>query len=413
MAQLNITLNQDEILQLLANDRDAAFAKLLQDSLNSILKAESAAQLKAEPYERTEERTGSRNGFRDRPLTTRIGSITLSVPKHRGGEPFQTLIFDNYGRSEAALIVTMAEMVVNGVSTRKVSQVMETLCGKTYSKSTVSEACKELDKKVKEFRERPLAGEYPFMTVDATYFKVRENGRIISKAFMTAYGTNSEGHREILGFGIYANESKRTWNEFLKSLKDRGLHGVKMITSDAHEGIRDAVSKVFPEAAWQRCQFHFSRNIIDKAPKKYQAGLAGELQEMFNCKTMDEARKRKDAIIADYKDVAEEAMDCLDEGFESAMSVMVLPLYLRKYFRTSNHIERLNKELKRRSKVIGIFPNEASLMRLMGSVLAERNEEIISRKSIFTNKTYQELLSTDIPAKLIQIATEQRNLLAA
>ena len=413
MAQLNITLNQDEILQLLANDRDSAFAKLLQDSLNSILKAESAAQLKAEPYERTEERTGSRNGFRDRPLTTRIGSITLSVPKHRGGEPFHTLIFDNYGRSEAALIVTMAEMVVNGVSTRKVSQVMETLCGKTYSKSTVSEACKELDKKVKEFRERPLTGEYPFMTVDATYFKVRENGRIISKAFMIAYGTNSDGQREILGFGIYANESKRTWNEFLKSLKDRGLHGVKMIISDAHEGIRDAVCKVFPKAAWQRCQFHFTRNIIDKAPKKYQAGLAGELQEMFNCKTIEEARKRKDAIIDDYKDVAEEAMICLDEGFESAMSVMVLPHYLRKYFRTSNHIERLNKELKRRSKVIGIFPNEASLMRLMGSVLVERNEEILSKKCIFTNKTYQELLSTGVPAKLIQIATEQRKLLAA
>lgn len=413
MAQLNITLNQDEILQLLANDRDAAFAKLLQDSLNSILKIESAAQLKAEPYERTDERTGSRNGFRDRPLTTRIGSITLSVPKHRDGEPFHTLVFDNYGRSEAALIVTMAEMVVNGVSTRKVSQVMETLCGKTYSKSTVSEACKELDKKVKEFRERPLAGEYPFMTVDATYFKVRENGRIISKAFMIAYATNSEGHREILGFAIHANESKRTWNDFLKSLKDRGLHGVKMITSDAHEGIQDAISKVFPEAAWQRCQFHFSRNIIDKAPKKYQAGLAGELQEMFNCKTIDEARKCKDAIIADYKDDAEEAMNCLDEGFESAMSVMVLPHYLRKYFRTSNHIERLNKELKRRSKVIGIFPNEASLMRLMGSVLVERNEEIITRKCIFTNKTYQELLATDIPAKLIQIATDQKNLLAA
>ena len=413
MAQLNITLNQDEILQLLANDRDAAFAKLLQDSFNSILKVESAAQLKAEPYERTEERTGSRNGFRDRPLTTRIGSITLHVPKHRDGEAFHTMIFDNYGRSEAALIVTMAEMVVNGVSTRKVSQVMETLCGKTYSKSTVSAACKELDKKVKEFRERPLTGEYPFMTVDATYFKVRENGRIISKAFMIAYATNSEGHREIIGFGIYANESKRTWNEFLKSLKERGLHGVKMITSDAHEGIRNAISKVFPEAAWQRCQFHFSRNIIDKAPKKYQAGLAGELQEIFNCKTIEEARKRRDAIIADYKDVAEEAINCLDEGFESAMSVMVLPNYLRKYFRTSNHIERLNKELKRRSKVIGIFPNESSLMRLMGSVLIERNEEISARKCIFTNKTYQELLKTDAPAKLIQIAAEQRNLLAA
>ncbi len=183
MAQLNITLNQDEILQLLSNDRDAAFKKLLQDSLNSILKLESATQLKAEPYEHTEERTGSRNGFRERQLTTRLGNITLSVPKHRDGESFHTLIFDNYCRSEAALIATMAEMVVNGVSTRKVSQVMETLCGKTYSKSTISEACRELDKKVNEFRESTLTGEYPFMTVDATYFKVRENGRIISKAF--------------------------------------------------------------------------------------------------------------------------------------------------------------------------------------------------------------------------------------
>ncbi len=413
MAQLNITLNQDEILQLLANDRGAAFAKLLQDSLNSILKVESAAQLKAEPYERTEERTGSRNGFRSRPLTTRIGNITLNVPKHRDGEPFHTLVFDNYCRSEAALIVTMAEMVVNGVSTRKVSQVMETLCGKTYSKSTVSEACKELDVKVKEFRERPLDGEYPFMAVDATYFKVREKGRIIARAFMIAYATNSDGHREILGFDIYENESKRTWNDFLKSLKNRGLHGVKMITSDAHEGIQDAISKVFPEVAWQRCQFHFTRNIVDKAPKKYQTGLTSELQEMYNCMTIDEARKRKDAIIADYKDVAEDAINCLDEGFESAMSVMVLPYYLRLHFRTSNYIERLNRELKRRSKVIGVFPNDDSLMRLIGSVLIERNEELIVRKRIFTNKTYQELLLTDVPAKLIQIATEQRNRMAA
>ena len=413
MAQLNITLNQEEMLQFLANDRDGAFAKLLQDSLNCIMKAESTAQLGAEPYERTEERKGSRNGFRDRPLTTRIGTITLSVPKHRDGEAFHTLVFDNYGRSEAALIVTMAEMVVNGVSTRKVSQVMETLCGKSYSKSTVSTACKDLDEKVREFRERPLSGEFPFLTVDATYFKVRENGRIISKAFMIAYAVNSEGHREILGFNIYANESKETWNDFLKGLRTRGLHGVKMITSDAHEGIKDAISKQFPEAAWQRCQFHFSRNIIGKAPKKYQAGLSSELTEMFNCKTIKEARKRKDAIINDYKDVAEEAVNCLDEGFESSMSVMVLPHFLRKYFRTSNHIERLNKELKRRSKVIGIFPNEASLLRLMGSVLIERNEEILYYKCIFTGKTYQELLATEVPAKLIQIAVEQKNLLAA
>ena len=413
MAQLNITLNQEEILQLLSNDKDSAFKKLLQDSLNSILKAESTEQLKAEPYQRTEERTGSRNGFRDRPLTTRIGQIILKVPKHRNGEAFKTFVFDNYCRSEAALIVTMAEMCVNGVSTRKVSQVMETLCGKSFSKSTVSEACKELDEKVREFRERPLTGEYPFLTIDATYFKVRENSRVISKALMIAYATNSEGNREIIGFGVYRNESKQTWNDFLKALKSRGLTGVRLITSDAHEGIIDAISKQFPDVPWQRCQFHFSRNIAQKTPAKYQKGLASELQEMFNCKTIQDARKRRDEIIADYKDVAEEAMTCLEEGFEAAMTVMVLPSYMHKYFRTSNQIERLNKELKRRSKVIGVFPNEDSLIRLMGAVLIERNEQIGSRKRIFKAETLQELLTTDIPAKLVKIAKEQRQILAA
>ena len=413
MAQLNITLNQEEILQLLSEDRNSAFAKLLQDSLNSILKAESAEQLKAQPYERTDERTGSRNGFRDRPLTTRIGAITLKVPKHRDGEPFKTFVFDNYCRSEAALIITMAEMVVNGVSTRKVSQVMETLCGKSFSKSTVSEACRELDEKVREFRERPLSGEYPFLTVDATYFKVRENSRVISKAFMIAYATSNEGGREIIGFGIYNRESKDTWNDFLKSLKVRGLKGVRMITSDAHEGIIYAICQQFPDVPWQRCQFHFSRNITQKAPVKYQQGLASELQEMFNCKTIEEARRRRDSILADYRDVAESAMTCLEDGFEETMTVMTLPQYLRKYFRTSNQVERLNRELKRRSKVIGVFPNEASLMRLMGAVLLERNEEIASIRRVFKAEIYRELMKTDLPANLVKIAVEQRQLLAA
>ncbi len=413
MAQLNITLNQDEILQLLSDDRDSAFKKLLQESLNSVLKAESAEQLKAEPYERTEERTGSRNGFRDRPLTTRLGMITLRVPKHRGGEPFKTFIFDNYCRSESALILTMAEMVVNGVSTRKVSQVMETLCGKSFSKSTVSEACKELDEKVKEFRDRPLIDEYPFLAVDATYFKVRKDSRVMSRAFMIAYALNSKGRREIIGFGIYRNESKETWNDFLKGLKNRGLIGVKMITSDAHEGIKDAISKQFPDAPWQRCQFHFSRNILQKAPVRYHRGLLSELREMFNCKSIKDARKRRDEIIADYQDIAEDAMTCLDEGFEDAMTVMVLPGNLRRSLRTSNQIERLNKELKRRSRVIGVFPNEGSLTRLMGAVLMEHNEYISSIRSVFKSSTLKDLVASKVPEKLIEIAKEQRQLLAA
>ena len=345
-------------------------------------------------------------------MNTRVGRITLHVPRHRN-VPFKTLVFDNYSRSEAALVAGMAEMVVNGVSTRKVSRVMETLCGTSFSKSAVSDVCKDLETAVKEFQTRPLEGDYPFLTVDATYFKVRENSRIISKAFMIAYGTNAEGHREILGFGVYANESSATWTDFLLSLKKRGLTGLLMITSDAHEGILNAIGKVFPTVPWQRCQFHFSRNITDKAPKKYQTGLRAELQELFNCKTIAEARKVRDRIIEDYRDVAESAVACLDEGFESSMTVMLLPAWLRRFYRTSNQIERLNKELKRRSKVIGVFPNEDSVLRLMGSVLMERHDAMLGGRAVFSKDSLSALLKSDIPAKLIVIAEEQRKLRAA
>ena len=394
------------------DDCGDAFKKILEASLNKIMQVESAEQLKAAPYERSTERTDSRNGSRDRELNTRLRRITLHVPRHRN-VPFKTLVFDNYSRSEAALVAGMAEMVVNGVSTRKVSRVMETLCGTSFSKSAVSEVCKDLDKAVREFRTRPLEGDYPFLTVDATYFKVRENSRIISKAFMIAYGTNADGHREILGFGVYANESRATWTDFLLGLKKRGLTGLLMITSDAHEGILSAVAKVFPTVPWQRCQFHFIRNITDKAPKKYQAGLRTELQEMFNCKTIAEARKICDRIMDDYRDVAESAVACLDEGSESSMTVMLLPAWLRRFYRTSNQIERLNKELKRRSKVIGVFPNEDSVMRLMGSVLIERHDAMLAGRAVFSKESLASLLKSDVPAKLIVIAEEQRQLLAA
>ena len=412
MAQLNITLNQEEIQALLLDDQGEAFKHILQTSLNKILQAESAEQIKAAPYERSQERTSRRNGSRERELNTRIGKITLRVPRHRD-VPFKTLVFENYSRSEAALVAGMAEMVVNGVSTRKVSKVMETLCGTSFSKSAVSDVCKDLDKAVKEFRSRPLEGDYPFLTVDATYFKVRENNRVISKAFMIAYGTNAEGHREILGFGVYANESNATWTDFLQGLKKRGLTGLLMITSDAHEGIQNAIGKVFPNVAWQRCQFHFSRNITDKAPKKYQAGLGTELHELFNCETIAEARKLRDRILEDYRDVAESAVACLDEGFESAMTVMLLPAGLRRFYRTSNQIERLNKELKRRSKVIGVFPNEDSILRLMGSVLIERHDALLAGRAVFSKETLTSLMNSDVPAKLSVIAEEQRQLRVA
>lgn len=405
MAQLNITLNQDEILQLLSGDRDEAFKKLLTESLNSILKAESAQQLGAEPYERTGERTDCRNGSRARELNTRIGTIVLTVPRHRN-QPFRTLIFDNYKRSEAALVTCMAEMVVNGVSTRKVTKVVEALCGTTFSKSSVSEVCKELDKSVYEFKNRYLDREYPFVFVDATYFKVRINHRVTSKALMIAMAINTDGKREIIGFESYDNESKKTWKAFFQSLKDRGLSGLKVVVSDAHEGIIYGLSKTFPNVPWQRCQVHFSRNVIEHAPSKYQTEIRDRLSAMYNSCSLEEAGRLRDAIIDDFSDVAEKSMVCLENGFESCMTVMCLPKETRRYLRTTNVLERLNKELKRRSKVIGIFPNEQSIIRLMGSILLDtHNSYSVQSKVHIPERDMKQL--PEYAEQLKQIAKEQ------
>lgn len=411
MAQLNITLCQEEILQLLSDNREDAFRTLLTESLNSILQAESTAQLGAEPYERSVTRSDSRNGSRNRNLNTRIGTITLAVPRHRN-VPFHTLVFDNYSRSEAALVTTMAEMVVNGVSTKKVARVMETLCGKSYSKSTVSEACKGLDKAVHSFKTRPLEGDYKFIYVDATYFKVRGEHRIGSKAMMVALAITDRGGREIIGFDIYDNESKETWKLFLESLKERGLKDPKMITSDAHDGIIYAISKIFPNTPWQRCQTHFSRNVMSHAPGKFQKAIHAALLDMYHSATIEEARKKCDSIIDEYADVAPKAMECLDNGFEDVMAIMVLPEPFRKYIRTTNHLERLNKELKRRSNVIGVFPNEASLNRIIGSVLIELNDAYMVERRIQLSQKQMELLDK-CTSELIMLAKEQQKLLAA
>lgn len=410
MAQLNITLNQEEILQLLCDDREGAFKTLLQESLNSILQAESTAQLGADKYERSLLRNDCRNGSRERKLKTRIGTIDLSIPRHRN-VPFKTLIFDNYSRSEGALVTTMAEMVVNGVSTRKVATIMETLCGESYSKSTVSEVCKQLDTSVNNFKNRPLENRYPFLYVDATYFKVRGERRIEARALMVALAYTEDGTREIVGFEVYENESNETWKLFLESLKKRGLTGLKMITSDAHQGIIYAISKVFPEVPWQRCQTHFSKNVIETAPKKYKKAIHASLTDMYNSSNIEEARAKRDEILNEYRSVAEKSMECLENGFENVMTIMALPVGFRRFMRTSNHLERLNKELKRRSHVIGIFPNEESLIRLMGSVLVEINDVYSLEQKLCISKKDKEALEK-CATKLLVIAKEQQRMLA-
>lgn len=412
MAQVNITLSQEEVLQVLSGNRDKAFKYLVQRILNEIMAAESAEQLGADRHERTDDRQDYRNGTRTRSLNTRIGTIDLKVPRHRNA-PFHTMIFENYKRSEAALISAMVQMVINGVSTRKVSKVVEELCGTSFSKSSVSELCKKLDAEVDAFRNRPLDNlEAPFLMVDATYFKAREDHRIVSKAFMVALAIRTDGVREVIGFNVFNTEDATSWQSFFKSLKDRGLSNVDVVISDSHKAILSAVSKVYPEAAWQRCQVHFQRNIVNEAPPRLQEGLRTELRKLFAAKTIEEARVIRDEIIADYSPVAEKAMSILDNGFEDAMTVMVYPEWLRTTVRTTNRLERLNREFKRRSDAIQVFPNPESILRLMGAVAIEQNDALSAIRRVFTEKVYSRLKIDCLP-KLKAIAANQRALLTA
>ena len=401
MAQLHFTLDSDFFVGLFSETKDEAFGKLMEALLNQVLQAESTEQLGASNYERSQERSDYRNGVRTRTLTPRIGKIELQVPRHRN-VPFKTSLFENYQRNEQALITTMMEMVVQGVSTRNIKKVTEKLCGKSFSKSAVSEICKELDVPVKHFKERLLPEHYPFIIVDAIYLKAREDHRVKSKALFVAIGINNTGHKEVLGFEVYDSEKVNTWRDFFENLKSRGLRGVDIVISDAHAGLVDAIKESFSGSSWQRCQAHFTRNIIDKCPKKYSTGLASELRDMFNAATIEEARRLKESIYDEYQDVANEAMTVLDEGFEDSITIMALPSKYRIALRTSNIIERENREIRRREKVIQIFPNTESIIRLIGAVLQDDHNEWSVGHKIFDMKEYYDKLSS-IQSNLLKI----------
>lgn len=412
MTQVQFTLSEAEVLQVLSGDREEAFKMLVKKILDQIMLAESSEQLGAARHERTDDRQDYRNGTRKRLLTTRIGTIELEVPRHRN-EPFHTMIFDNYQRSEAALIAAMVKMVINGVSTRKVSNVVEELCGKSFSKSTVSQLCKKLDVEIEAFRNRPLDDlEAPFLMVDATYFKAREDHKIISKAFLVAIAIRPDGGREIIGFDICDAEDNSSWQGFFKSLKSRGLTGVNIVISDSHRSILNAVAKTYPEAAWQRCQVHFLRNIVNAAPPRLQEGLRTELRKMFNAGTIEEARRIRDEIIDDYAPAAEKSMQILDKGFEDSMTIMCLPAGYRPKFRSTNLIERFNRELKRRSDVVQIFPDADSVLRLMGAVAMEYNDQLSMKSRLFSEKTYNRFRAEILP-KVREVAASQQALLDA
>ena len=379
--QANLTLELDKVKDLLLCQGDTGVAQLLNAVLDQILKAEATEQIGAESYKRSDNRTTQRNGYRTREFTTRLGVLELHIPKLRDGT-FSTELFKRYDRSEQAFQLAVMEMVVNGVSTRKVSAIVEQLCGRQVSKSTVSELCKGLSEDVNQFKNTPL-GEYCYVITDAIYIKVREDHKVVSKCLMIALGITPEGYREVIGFEANNGENKETWKSFFEGLKDRGLSGVKYVVSDDHGGLKKAVKEAFAGAMWQRCQAHFERNILSSVSDKHRIHLRQQLKDMFNAPSEEEAIRRKDLIIENHSGKTfEKAMKCLENGFDEVCVVYGLPEHHRIKMRTSNIIERLNEEIRRRERVIRIFPNEESLERLIGALLKEINDDWISRKYI-------------------------------
>jgi len=354
-------------------------AKLVEGVLNQILDAQVTEALGARWYERTEDRVGYRNGTRARTLYTRVGPVTLLVPQTRDGS-FSTEIFQRYQRSEQAFVLALMEMAVQGVSTRKVSAITEELCGASFSKSTVSKLCAGLDVRVRAFNERRLEGEYPFVLVDALFFKSRQDDRVVQRAALVISGIRSDGYREILGVRIGDTESFATWDETFRWLKGRGLQGVMFVVSDDHGGLTQAIAKHFQGATWQRCQVHLMRNLLSYAPVKVRAEVAAAAKRVFQASDLAEARRQLAEFTERFAKTAAKAVACMEEGFEDAMAVMALPEKYRRRLRTTNMQERLNEEIHRRERVIRIFPNDESALRLIGALLAEQNEVWQERK---------------------------------
>ncbi len=362
----------DEIQERMDGD---VFRTMLEVMARRVMEEELALHLGAERHERTQSRRGHRNGYKSRGLKTRVGKLALQVPQARGVEAYSPTLFAKWQRSERALLVACAEMYFMGVSTRKVKRVLEKMGGFELSASTVSCVAQELDEKLTQFRNRRLdAHTWPYLTVDATYVKVRKHGRVVDQAILVVAGVNDSGHREILTWRLADVESEDTWTEVLRELKQRGVSGVQWLTSDGHAGIRASVRTQFSGVAWQRCWTHFMRNVLGKVKHSHKKALAKELRaarKFDDVKTcLMEAERVAERWERNYPRAAQQIRD----QFEETLAVHDLPSEHRRRVYTTNMMERLMREIKRRTRVVGIFPNESSCDRLVGAHFLERHE---------------------------------------
>ena len=362
-----------EIQKALLDDTDF-LRELLQSNLQKILEAEFESQIQARPYERTENRLGYRNGSYSRKINTRVGTIELEVIRDREGM-FSTELFKHYQRSEQALVLSLVEMYINGVSTRRVKKITQTLCGTEISKSTVSALAKEMDENISKWRNRELTEEYPYLIVDARYEDIRKDGIVVSQAILLVVGISATGKREILSVDIGDSENEQEWADVFDRLKFRGLHGVKYVVSDDNSGLVNAVKQKFQGAGWQRCQVHFMRNFMSKLNQKDKKEYVEKLKDVFSAPDIEQARERKENLVKELEPVKPKIADWLDIEMESCFTVYSLPKKHRKRMRTTNMIERFNQELLRRSRVIRIFPNDESCLRLFGAMCIEKSEQ--------------------------------------
>ena len=372
MTKVEGKVSRIDLKGLLSEDADL-LRTLMRTALQEVLEAEMADAVGAAKGERTAARLGYRSGYYPRTLITRVGKLELRVPQDRDGR-FSTELFERYQRSEKALVAALAEMYVQGVSTRKVKAITEELCGHGFSASAMSAINKTLDDSLRQFAERRLDEPYPYLILDARYERVREAGVIQSQAVLVAIGINWEGRRQVLAVELANRESRSSWRDFLAKLRDRGLHGVEFVVSDDHAGLKAAIREILSEAAWQRCYVHFLRNALDYVPRKVDDDCLRELRWLYDRRDIAEARRDLAAWLAKWQARYPKLCAWAEENIEETFTFYKLPPQHHKHMKSTNMLERLNEEIKRRTHVVRIFPNAESCLRLIRALAVETHE---------------------------------------
>jgi putative transposase len=368
-------ITAEDLKKLWAEDRDLLKA-IIEETLQQVLEAEMDEALQATKGERSAGRLGYRSGYYNRMLVTRVGHIELRIPQDRQGR-FRTEVFERYQRSEKALVAAMLEMYVQGVSTRKVKTITEELCGHEFSSSTISRIVQKLDEELERFARRHLEEPYPYLILDARYEKVREDGAVRSQAVLIAIGINWEGRRNILAVELASRESLSSWKELLGGLRQRSLHGVEFVVSDDHAGLRRAIQESLPEAVWQRCYVHFLRNALDYLPRKADDDCLQELRWIYDRRDAQEARQDLAAWLSKWGKRYAKLCAWVEENIEETLSFYRLPRQYHKNLKSTNMLERLMEEIKRRTLVVRIFPNAAACLRLVRALAVETHENWI------------------------------------